>query len=69
MIKNNIKKEYPHHLIKSKTTKKSLFIADYTTKESSKGIKKPKNIELFTVNPPTDISYFELQTGNYRNTF
>jgi len=57
MIKTNIHSHYPHHLVNSVSTSRSLFVADYTNKTKSK-----RGTEIF-VAPPTDISYFSLQNA------
>ena len=55
MIRTNINREYPSHLIECTNTNQSLFVADYSEQTASQ-----KGTELVAGNPPVDIDYFSL---------
>ncbi len=65
MIKTNISNQYPHHLIKYKSSNSDIFIADYTNQTRNEVLKR--SVVVFNQSPPTDVNYFTIKNPSAEN--
>ena len=56
MIKTNIARKYPNHIIRCNYSNKTLYLSDYTEQTHS-----VRGVEIFEDIPPTDIDFLELK--------
>lgn len=63
MIKSNISKLLPHHIIDAKSNC-DVYIADYTNQTKNLRDHLKKQVEIFHDKPPSDIESFTIQNRN-----
>lgn len=61
MIKTNISRKYPLHFSRYSHASEDLFLADYSEQTKTEAVRR--SVEIFHVNPPTDINYFSLRNS------